>query len=320
MNILIIEGFLKEIEKTAKKDLSATEAAGIGAATGLAGSYGYETGKQATRFRKIKKLPTTTNLGGFIKQLKPGDILMESDPHGMRTLKVRYVKKWKNIPGEKKDIINKLKRKIGKKKVKITNVIQAGAGGSPYHHAAVYVGNGKIFDIGGEENVAKFTKMTPKAYKKGRLVALRASENPEIQKKIVSEATKFKGKKYPERKEEIGRGLRRAFAPTGGCKIGKSGRIICTEIPTRAIKKATGKSLKRGVATRLVDPTDVITSRKLKPVAHFGDVKWTKAEKKLNIAGKLLRSAKWLPIGAGIGLGAYGAKKLYDMGVKRHWI
>jgi len=313
MTLNYLKGFFSELEKIAKKkdNMTAGKAAKIGAGAAVVGGTALSIAKQEMALRAVKNAPNYKKSNAFFNRLQPGDVILHSDysdRHGVllsRETALNLQKKTTGegvVPGLKKTLLKNYK---AIKHIKVGDVIQGATGGSPYTHASLYTGNGKVLETTSHGKVKTYNEGGD-IQNKQRMVALRATDDPKMQQKIVDEGLKTKGIKYPKAMDTVKRQL---LKNSIGCGY-KSNELVCSGVPATAVEKATKKRISKLVPTNMVDPSDLLASKHLKPVVGFNThIPLGKAERLYQVGGNVFKNLKVLPVGAAAGLAAYSIHK-----------
>lgn len=254
--------------------------------------------KQLRTFKKAEKV-NSKRIDAFLRKLKPGDIIMESDPHNLYTGDVFTGVSPQEIRSK---IAAKTGLNIGKvnseaiSKLKFNDVVQFGGGGSRYHHASVYLGNGKIADMAGSGGRIKLIK---DEYKKKRMISIRVTEDSKSANRIAKTARDI------VKSNPIYRGNNGLVSDTlkrnlTFIKSSPDGFITCTEFANEAVAGAS-KSGKGYINKFSVDPTDMFNASSGNVKASYNLGKATNHEKMLNFVGKNFRNGKFYIMGAGLG-------------------
>ena len=291
-------------EKIERKDVAGAGIAGSLAVGG--GKTSLDFIKEASKFKEVTQV-NKKRIDAFLSNIKAGDVILESDPKGSYSGQLFQALKTSELRSEIKkalkiDIGETLTKNI--KKLKFNDVIQIGGGGSRYHHASIYLGNGKIAEM--VPDGAKITNLKD-AYKGKRLISLRVSEDLKIGNNIAKNAkdlVKF-APDYPSNKDLIKDTLKRSLGTT---KKGFDGLLTCTEFADKSVELGSNKVF---VNKFRVDPQDILSSN-AKVISSYNYGASTPKEKMLNFFGKNFKNGKYYIMGAGLGMGALAGYHLYN--------
>ena len=283
-----------------KRENQIISSTATGAATLGGGALAIDYIKEGQKFKEAKKV-NTKNINSFLKNVRPGDIILESDPAG------QYSGTLGRSPVTDGNYRNKVLKIVVEKveKIKFNSTIQAGGGGSRYHHAGVYLGNNKMGEMVGSGGYIVDVKGL---HQKKRIIALRVDDNKKVGRSIASNARKLVKSDILYRsdpdliKAAIKNNLTFSRKRFDDC-------LTCTDLVDESVSKATKKPYIKG---HIATPTDILLSNKSKVVSSYRYGASTRTEKILNITGKTFRNAKYALLGAAAGglmAAAYSAYK-----------
>lgn len=262
-------------------------AAGVGTTGALAAKH--SIGETIAENKMERAAPNSRAYKDFQKKLKPGDIIMSRFPVS-ESDKITIP-----IAGKNRDI-----------PMSIASLVKGSKGGTNYH-GMMYLGNGMVAQAVGQGEKLEITRL--KGETKGqqmRAYRPEGAKKREVQK-AVNFARKAKGTPYESNAQLLRHGASHLFGAggpkTGKCKVGPKGNLSCTTLVTEAYPKQFKK--------RFASPTDIITTKGIKPVGGYGRAKAVSTGEK--VLSKVLyptaRKAKW---GALAGGAAYGLSKLKE--------
>lgn len=302
---MLTTNFFRGFEKGAassgdetKKELTPGKAAlGVGGAVGV-GSFGADTAKTIAHERRISKLPNQTH-AELLKSLKPGDVLTFRDREA-------------EIAGSPK----RLKRE---------KFLMGMGTGSPYSHAAVATGKGKILQAKGMGRSSKEERLLDYVMPKEEVRVFRHKKEPEAVN-AAKRAKNLTGIPYSEggtksvteygRRQVLGGGTAPADVPTK--KLDRKGKAkcnaksgICYPLAADAYGKKTFKRREIGYQDLARNPNFEAVGRssgshKYKPQSLFrADVAGA------HIARPAVKALKWaLPAAGATYLGTQVAKRM----------
>ena len=276
--------FWKGFIKQANEELTDAQKAGI---AGVAGTGTAATAISASNLIKDKLEDVrgfkAKKKRDFIKNLKPGDVLY-SGYHSKDSPDL-------HVAGRKMPL-------------KASEIAQL-ASGTPYYHAGVYLGKGRVGHAGGKDEKFKVTKLD-KSMSGSRYKAYR----PELSKKEVDSAVKYieglgkKKVKYKTDADTIAQGARMLFDPTGGPKTDRKTckGVVCNTAVTKAYNKA--------LPNEYAHVHDVRSSGKFKYLGQYNNIKSPALREKViqRFVYPALRGLKW---GAGAAGLTYAGSKLH---------
>lgn len=290
-----VRGFTKAAaSKQQDKEVPVSKAFGAGATLGAAVHMGHD----AYLNKKEQKLPNQKSIKKFIKQLKPGDVIISgSTPRNAGSMTV----------GDLPKSVQKLLRGVGIKKTlplynNSTLLNLAGASGK--YHSGVYTGKGRMVHLTTD---AGATSETLKDALRGQnIAAYRFTDATKREMESAARYSKRMAKQktpYQSLSKYLPQGISNLVSPVGkpACRKRKDG-LVCNTLPVRAYEKR--KFTSQGEWTY---SGDLRKAKNFKPVARREVVKIPFSLKLRNKAGQSLKGIKWGLAAAG---GAAAANKL----------
>ncbi len=270
-----------------------------GGTTAFGAAVGYDAYKEARETRRLSKKRDYKTLKSFQGKLKPGDVIFETYNTRAETLKGK---------------LKQLNPASIQKNFKTS--IQTFGGGGKFHHAAVYLGKGKI----AQSTPYGSHVSSIKDFRGSQLAAKRFAKTPKAGIKIAAKARQLAKFKIPYTSyQDIVKGAaQRSFLPTQ--VSGFTGSTTCSGFVCTAIKESTGKRVNKFVASGISTPSDIFRSGRGKFVSRFrtGSVKGLgTVSSKIGIGVKNL---KFAALGAGAALLGAAAYNAFKKGSKGRWV
>lgn len=270
---------------------------------------------ESLRERTVKEVDSK-RIDHFLKKLKKGDIILESDPKGtysgsaFRGIQSEDVKKFlkdKTLLNMNEEDAKRIAKQL--EKIKFKDAVQLGGGGSRYTHASIYLGDGKIAEMVGRGAVLTDLK---DSYKNKRFMSLRVTEDAKTQNAIAKTAKDLLKDDimYRGDKDLIKDVIKRNLF---GVKNNYDGFLTCTEFANESVQGGTKKSF---INSFRAVPSDFIDSKNLTVSGSYNFGQATKKEQVLSFIGKNFKNGKFFLIGAGIGAATAIGLSLYNKHVK----
>lgn len=240
------KGFEKRAQSTAAGSDSSPSPLAVGAGTSAAYLAAHNARRSLQDFRE-GRIQADKSVGSFQSKLKPGDVFLSRSPR-------------KNY--------DNLKFRVGggkpsKLPLKAVDAYRLGAG-DIYHHAGVYLGNGKVIHTGGQGDDTYIQKLH-EAVKGDDVKVYRFAKGEKEQQAAAGRARKLKGLKYHTDKTLASYPLKTSLGlgatPNPGACVRKGERILCTNVATRAHPNIFSK--------QDVSHADIRANRKGSMVARF---------------------------------------------------